>query len=185
MRNLAAMFVLTALVTPIGAQQRAPIRWEPTGGPLVAQQKQIVAHRGRLLLVGTGGEWWRSPNGGKTWEPPEEQTPRPWIVAASQGTLFGDAIDGILRSSDMGDSWTRCGTVPVNRRTGNETTSIAADGSRVYSLDLQSRSFPLRRSMHYVGATRNALEARLSSEDHLRKRLACDSARARRVLSVG
>jgi hypothetical protein len=132
MRKLAAAFVLTALVAPISAQQRATIRWEPTGGPLVAQQKQIIVQRGRLLLVGTGGQWWRSPDRGKSWKAFEEGTPRPWILAADERTLFGDAIDGVLRSIDMGDSWTRCGVVPVNRRTGNEVTSIAADEGRVY-----------------------------------------------------
>ena len=132
MRRLAGLCVLTALVTPINAQQRVPIRWVPTAGPLVAQQKQIVAHRGRLLLVGSPAEWRRSPDNGKTWETVEEQTVRPWILAASHGTLYGDTMDGILRSSDMGDSWTRCGAVPVNRRIGNETTSIAADESHVY-----------------------------------------------------
>jgi hypothetical protein len=132
MRKLAAAFVLTALVAPINAQQRATIRWEPTAGPLVAQQKQIIVQRGRLLLVGTGGQWWRSPDRGKSWKAFAEGTPRPWILAADERTLFGDAIDGVLRSIDMGDSWIRCGAVPVNRRTGNEVTSIAADESRVY-----------------------------------------------------
>jgi hypothetical protein len=132
MRKLAAAFVFIALVALISAQQRATIRWEPTGGPLVAQQKQIIVQRGRLLLVGTGGQWWRSPDRGKSWKAFEQGTPRPWIVAANQRTLFGDAIDGVVRSSDMGDSWTQCGAVPVNRRTGNEVTSIAADESRVY-----------------------------------------------------
>jgi photosystem II stability/assembly factor-like uncharacterized protein len=132
MRRLAAAFVVTALVAPISAQQRASIRWEPTGGPRVAQQKQIIVQRGRLLLVGTGGQWWRSSDRGKSWKAFEEGTPRPWIVAADQRTLFGDAADGVVRSSDMGDSWTQCGAVPVNRRTGNEVTSIAADESRVY-----------------------------------------------------
>src|SRR5262245_51055539 len=74
--------------------------WEPTGGPLVAQQKQIVAHDGRLLLVGTAGPLWRSPDSGKTWEAAEERMPRPWVIAANRRTLFGDAIDGVLRSSD-------------------------------------------------------------------------------------
>src|SRR5262245_16879612 len=132
MRKVGAAFVLTAPIAPISSQQRAAIRWEPTGGPLVAQQKQIVAHDGRLLLIGTAGPWWRSPDNGKTWEAPEERMPRPWIVAANRRTLFGDAIDGVLRSSDMGDSWTRCGAVSVNRRTGNAVTSIAADESHVY-----------------------------------------------------
>jgi photosystem II stability/assembly factor-like uncharacterized protein len=129
MRSLAALFVLSALIVPISAQ-RAAIRWESTGGPVVGQQKQIIAHRGRLLLVGSGGQWWRSPDGGTNWERPEERTP--WIVSANDSNLFGDAIDGVLRSSDMADSWTRCGALPVNRRIGNEVTSIAADGNRVY-----------------------------------------------------
>jgi hypothetical protein len=88
MRKVAAAFVLTALVAPTSAQ-RAAIRWEFTGGPLVAQQNQIIVQRGRLLLVRTGGQWWRSPDGGKAWEAPEERTPKPEIVAANQWTLFG------------------------------------------------------------------------------------------------
>ena len=132
MRKVVAAFVLTALVSPTSARQRVTIRWEPTGGPLMAQQKQIVAHRERVLLVGDGGHWWRSSETGKIWEAPEERTPRPWILAANQRTLFGDAMDGVLRSSDMGDSWVRCGAVPVNRRTGNEVTSIAAEESHVH-----------------------------------------------------
>ncbi len=131
MRKIAAAFVLTALVAPINAQQAA-IRWEPARGPRVAQQTQVIADRGRLLLVGTTGQWWRSPDRGKTWKSPDERTPQPWIVSANQRTLFGDAMDGVLRSSDMGDSWTRCGPVPVNRKTGNQVSSIAADERRVY-----------------------------------------------------
>ena len=132
MRGVAAAFVLTALVATTSAQQPPAIRWEPSGGPLLALQKQVIAHRGRLLLVGTGGQWWRSPDGGKSWKAFDEETPRPWIVAANEKTLFGDAIQGVLSSSDMGNSWTPCGPVPVNRRTGNEVTSIAADERHVY-----------------------------------------------------
>jgi photosystem II stability/assembly factor-like uncharacterized protein len=131
MRKLAGAFVLVVLVAPISAQPAA-IRWEPTGGPLMARQKQIIVQRGRLLLVSNGGLGWRSQDGGKTWAAPEERTSTPWIYAANEQTLFGDAMDGVLHSSNMADSWNRCGDVPVNRKTGNEVRSIAADESRVY-----------------------------------------------------
>ena len=131
MRKVTAAFVLTALGGASTAQQPA-IRWEPARGPLVAQLKQVIAQRGRLLLVGTDGRQWQSPDGGRTWKSPDDRTAQPWIVAANHLTLFGDAQNGVLRSSDMGDSWASCGAIPVNRKTGNQATSIAADENRVY-----------------------------------------------------
>jgi photosystem II stability/assembly factor-like uncharacterized protein len=112
-----------------GAQD-ARIRWDATGGPIVGHLEEIVAQRGRLLLVGSGGGWLRTPDRGVTWEAPA--MPRSRKFASNDRHLFADGIDGVGRSSDMGDSWTPCGSLPVNRPTGNEVTSIAADENQVY-----------------------------------------------------
>lgn len=134
MRTIAAAVMLGALAISVYAQ-RVDIRWEPTGGPIVGKVRQIIVQQRRLLLLSEGGEfssWWRSHDGGETWDKPSAPGPRPWIVGASERFIYGDTQDGLIRSSDLGDSWTRCGTLPINRTIGNEVRSIAANGDRVY-----------------------------------------------------
>jgi photosystem II stability/assembly factor-like uncharacterized protein len=134
MKTIAAPLLISAVAVVVHAQ-RVDIRWEPTGGPIVGTVRQIIVQQRRVLLLSDGGEhsfWWRSRDGGETWDKPSAPGPRPWIVGASDRFIFGDTRDGVVRSSDMGDSWTRCGALPVNRTIGNEVTSIAAFGSRVY-----------------------------------------------------
>jgi hypothetical protein len=134
MRTIAAAVMLGALAISVYAQ-RVDIRWEPTGGPIVGKVRQIIVQQRRLLLLSEGGEfssWWRSHDAGETWDKPSARGPRPWIVGASERFIYGDTQDGIIRSSDLGDSWTRCGTLPINRTIGNDVRSIAANGNRVY-----------------------------------------------------
>jgi photosystem II stability/assembly factor-like uncharacterized protein len=134
MRTIAAAVMLGALAISVYAQ-RVDIRWEPTGGPIVGKVRQIIVQQRRLLLLSGGGEfssWWRSHDAGETWDKPSARGPRPWIVGASERFIYGDTQDGLIRSSDLGDSWTRCGTLPINRTIGNDVRSIAAYGNRVY-----------------------------------------------------
>jgi photosystem II stability/assembly factor-like uncharacterized protein len=134
MKTIAASLLLGAVAVVVHAQ-RVDIRWAPTEGPIVGTVRQIIVQQRRLLLLSEGGEhsfWWRSLDGGETWDKPSAPGPRPWIVGASDRFIFGDTRDGVVRSSDMGDSWTRCGTLPINRAMGDEVRSIAAYGNRVY-----------------------------------------------------
>jgi len=134
MRTIAAAVMLGALAISVYAQ-RVDIRWQPAGGPIVGTVRQIIVQQRRLLLLSEGGEhsfWWRSFDGGETWDKPSAPGPRPWIVGASERFIYGDTRDGLVRSSDLGDSWTRCGTLPINRTIGNDVRSIAAYGNRVY-----------------------------------------------------
>jgi photosystem II stability/assembly factor-like uncharacterized protein len=134
MRTIAAAVMLGVLAISVYAQ-RVDIRWEATGGPIAGTVRQIIVQQRRLLLLSDGGEhsfWWRSFDGGETWDKPSAPGPRPWIVGASERFIYGDTRDGLVRSSDLGDSWTRCGTLPINRTIGNDVRSIAAYGNRVY-----------------------------------------------------
>jgi photosystem II stability/assembly factor-like uncharacterized protein len=114
----------------IGLDAQSPgVRWEPTGGPLIAQQRDILFPAGQMVLVGQDSGWFHSRDQGASWRRQDAQ--RPWKAACTGGLLFGSTSRDVLRSADAGDSWTPCTALPVDPR-GSEITSIAAHERQVY-----------------------------------------------------
>ena len=129
MRLLAAF--LAILSTLAHTPQASRIRWQWLRGPLYAPAQSVIAHQGRLLIT-TPFVAWVSADEGRTWQRPSPPLATARQLAVADRDLYRDDVTGIQRSSDAGGTWTTCGALPIDRRTGHEATSLRAQGQHVY-----------------------------------------------------
>ncbi len=125
----ATAFIAAAALT--GTARGARLRWESTGGPGSGRVREVVSLHSRVLLLGPDPGW-RSLDRDTRWERLPELADWPAIFSADGDALYADAIDGVIRTADLGDAWTRCGALPANRTIGHAVTSIRADQRRVF-----------------------------------------------------
>jgi ligand-binding sensor domain-containing protein len=135
---MARALILVATATALlanaaltGTARGTRLRWEATGGPAGGRVREVVSLQSRLLLLGPEPGW-RSADRVTRWEPLPELADWPSIFSANGDDLYADAHDGVIRTADLGDSWTPCGALPVNRTIGRAITSIRTDDRRVY-----------------------------------------------------
>lgn len=131
MRIPATALLLIALAVRVPAQS-VVIRWESTGGPRLPDVMQLITQRDRVLMVVHSG-WWQSFDAGATWRL-RSPSATPKRLSANNRYLFGEAVDGVIRSSDLGDSWMPCGELPMSGPPRRVVTSIVADQDRVYAV---------------------------------------------------
>jgi photosystem II stability/assembly factor-like uncharacterized protein len=131
-RRVLIALALGAVGTLSSAQGGA-ISWESTGGPMLPVLRPIYIQQARFLLTDQLGQWWRSVDSGVTWQKQYEPS-QPRFLSANDRYVFGETIDGAIRSGDLGGSWEPCGPLPVNRTTRNMVTSIHADRDHVYAV---------------------------------------------------
>jgi photosystem II stability/assembly factor-like uncharacterized protein len=132
MRTIAFTLAITAAVS--GAAQSPTIRWEDTGGPIFGQRDRVIVQGDRLLVGGRGFYPSRSLDGGRTWSRVADRAGAWQVFSASAVDIYSDTFDGMLRTSDLGDTWDACGKLPSDRKTGRSVRSIEADGNRVYAV---------------------------------------------------
>ena len=129
MKHCALLCIVLSGV--LSALQPPRIRWQWMNGPLYAPARNVLAHRGRLFIT-TPYVVWISRDDGRTWDRPSPPLATARQLASTERDMFRDDVDRVQRSEDAGQTWSNCGALPIDRRTGAEATSLAAHGQRVY-----------------------------------------------------
>lgn len=109
MLRLATIFILLLLASPNAISQWAD--WERLPGPTGGMINSFAEVGGDIVAAPNGGAFYRSTDGGASWAFLYEAA---WtrntsvLHGAADGMLYALGYSGSYRSSDRGQSWTKC-----------------------------------------------------------------------------
>lgn len=124
MKYVQLLFLVLILCAGCIFASAQEIQWKQTNGPNAGYINCIVEHN-NALYVGTDGMGiFRSDVDGKNWTLISDMNITVWSICFQSDTIFaGTLLNGIIRSTDAGETWTEMNT-GVPRRVIDKDTAL-------------------------------------------------------------
>lgn len=130
-RSLVTLVLAAVMSIGLEGGQSGSWQWTSAHGPPLSPAVHVLTVGDAVLLAWFSGTW-RSLDDGETWQPASEPLQSRPGMAAADGQLYVETLNGVIRSSDVGDSFEPCGPLPADRTTSRAIENIVADRATVY-----------------------------------------------------